>query len=117
MIVITGGHARSWVVMKTKLEALGLRIRQLRRERNISQEELAHRCALHRTYLSDLERGSRNISFLALSALAWGLGLSVSELTRGVETGGPESPFRTVPEVAAQKESLHHPLPGATERE
>lgn len=51
----------------------------------ISQEELAFRCELHRTYLSDVERGARNLSFNSILAIARGLGLTVSELTCNVE--------------------------------
>ena len=54
----------------------------------MSQEELAERSDLHRTYLSDVERGSRNPSFLTLLAIARGLGLTVSEMTRDINTGG-----------------------------
>lgn len=64
----------------------------------MSQEELAFRCGLHRTYLSDVERGLRNLSFFSLLAVAKGLRLSISELTRGIE-----------PALAAETESRGHP--------
>lgn len=71
--------------VSTELGALGQRIRRRRQILGISQEELADRCALHRTYLSDVERGTRNLSFLSLLAVARGLGATISELTLGVE--------------------------------
>lgn len=43
-------------------EAFGQAIRKLRMEQGISQEKFADLCNLHRTYISDIERGVRNIS-------------------------------------------------------
>jgi transcriptional regulator with XRE-family HTH domain len=108
--------------MNTELAALGVRVRRLRREVNISQEELAERCALHRTYVSDLERGSRNPSFLSLLALARGLGISISELTRDPGTDGPKNtpePGSEDPATAQgqqPKRFFARPVPGHPER-
>ena len=71
-------------VTNNEFVALGQNIRKARRALNISQEELAHRSGLHRTYLSDVERGARNPSFASLLAVARGLGSTVSELTRDI---------------------------------
>lgn len=49
---------------------LGLKIRRLREERSLSQEELAHRAAIHVTYLSGLENGKRNPSLMVLARVA-----------------------------------------------
>lgn len=70
--------------MENELVALGRNIRKARKILKISQEELAFRCELHRTYLSDIERGVRNLSFSSLVALARGLGSTVSELTHDI---------------------------------
>ena len=70
--------------MENELVALGRNIRKARKILNISQEELAFRCELHRTYLSDIERGVRNLSFSSLVAIAKGLGSTVSELTQDI---------------------------------
>ncbi|MFA4845490.1 MAG: helix-turn-helix transcriptional regulator [Patescibacteria group bacterium] len=40
----------------------GERLRELRKQKDLSQEEVALKSGLHRTYVSDVERGSRNIS-------------------------------------------------------
>ena len=50
--------------------ALGRRIKQLRAERSITQEELADRAGLFRTYMSRIERGSANPSLTMLHAIA-----------------------------------------------
>lgn len=61
----------------------------------ISQEELAHRAGLHRTYVSQLERGLKSPSLAAIEALADALGLRPHELVRAAEeavgTGRPRA--------------------------
>ena len=59
---------------------LGMAIKTQRASLGISQEELAHRAGLHRTYVSDLERGVRNPSVASIEKLARALELSVSKL-------------------------------------
>lgn len=58
----------------------GAKLRQVRKQKHISQEELAFRAKLHRTYVSDVERGSRNISIENVEKIAKALNLNVSEL-------------------------------------
>jgi transcriptional regulator with XRE-family HTH domain len=58
----------------------GLKIKYLRNELSISQEELAHRSELHRTYLSSVELGKRNISIRNIEKLANALEVSIIEL-------------------------------------
>lgn len=53
-----------------------------REELGISQEELAHRAGLHRTYISDIEHGARNPSLKTLSRLADALELTASGLIK-----------------------------------
>jgi transcriptional regulator with XRE-family HTH domain len=59
---------------------LGMAIKTQRALLGISQEELAHRAGLHRTYVSDLERGARNPSIESIEKLARALELPVSKL-------------------------------------
>ena len=58
----------------------GSRIRQLRSDRGWSQEELADRAKLHRTYIGSIERGEQNISLLNIEKLAATLDIPLSEL-------------------------------------
>jgi transcriptional regulator with XRE-family HTH domain len=67
------------------LTALGQLIRENRRNAGISQEELAARSGLDRTYVSGVERGVRNPSLTALLKIAKGLSLSLSMLLNGLE--------------------------------
>ena len=59
------------------LTEFGLAIRELRLERQISQEALADICGLHRTYVSDIELGKRNISLENIEKIANALGVSI----------------------------------------
>ena len=58
----------------------GRRIRGLREAMGISQEELADRAGMHRTYLGGIERGERNPALKNISALAKALEVDISEL-------------------------------------
>ena len=53
---------------------------RIRRLQEISQEELAARAGLHRTYVGEVERGERNPSIDVMERLAQGLSVSLSEL-------------------------------------
>ena len=55
-------------------------VRVLRLARGWSQEELADRCGLHRTYIGAIERGERNITVLTLYKVAGALGCDVADL-------------------------------------
>lgn len=65
---------------KIILIKFGERVRNLRKLSNISIEELAFRCDLNRNYLSDVERGRRNLSLLAINKIAKGLDVPVDAL-------------------------------------
>jgi transcriptional regulator with XRE-family HTH domain len=68
------------------LLALGRAVRDFRSRLGISQEELGHRADLNRTYVGDIERGARNLSFRAIRQVAGGLDVQASELlARGEE--------------------------------
>jgi transcriptional regulator with XRE-family HTH domain len=62
----------------------GLRLRNLRKKKGWTQVELADYLGLRRTYVSDLERGKRNVSLLTMEIIARGFKLSVSQLLRGL---------------------------------
>lgn len=55
-------------------------IQRIRREKDLSQEEVAHRADIHQTYLSGVETGKRNPSILVVERIANALGVDVSEI-------------------------------------
>ena len=59
---------------------LGRNVRRLRHEMELSQEAFAHEAGIHRTYVSDIERGSRNPTVTIVERLAKALSVSASEL-------------------------------------
>jgi transcriptional regulator with XRE-family HTH domain len=58
----------------------GRRLREVRTRAGISQEKLAELAGLHRTYVSSVERGERNISLVNIENLANALGVPMAEL-------------------------------------
>jgi transcriptional regulator with XRE-family HTH domain len=58
----------------------GRRLREVRRRCSISQEKLAELAGLHRTYVSSVERGQRNISLVNIESLARALNVKMAEL-------------------------------------
>ena len=60
--------------------SLSKNIRAFRKMHNLSQEELADKCELHRTYIGSIEREERNVTLSTLECLSEALGVSVSEL-------------------------------------
>lgn len=59
---------------------LGLNIRRLREERGWSQEDYADRAGIHRTYVSDIERGRRNPTITVVEKLARPFGVKAGTL-------------------------------------
>lgn len=72
---------------KVILTELGHLIRGKRQQAGISQEELAARSGLDRTYISGVERGTRNPSVTALLKIANGLRITIANLLEGLEGG------------------------------
>ena len=65
--------------------AYGKAVRAIRQDKKISQEELGDLCGLHRTYISDIELGKRNVSLENIDKIAHALQVKKSELFIEVE--------------------------------
>jgi transcriptional regulator with XRE-family HTH domain len=59
---------------------LGLRIKEIRKKNKMSQEELSFESELHRTYISDIERGTRNVSIKNIEKIAKALNVTLKEI-------------------------------------
>lgn len=65
--------------------AFGAALRDLRTRARLSQEKLAAKARLNRTYVGDVERGERNIAIVNIVKLCRALGVRLSEFFREVE--------------------------------
>lgn len=68
--------------MNTIREILAINIKNYRSKQNMSQEDLAFQCNLHRTYISDVERCTRNISIDNIAKIANALNVSPADLLK-----------------------------------
>lgn len=66
------------------IKALGSRVRAHRKALGLSQEKLAHAADMHQTYVSSLEQGRRNPSFLSLLRIARALKTTPAKLLGGI---------------------------------
>ena len=69
----------------SQLQKFGEYIRTIRKAQNLSQEQLAELSGLHRNYIGGVERGERNIALLNIIRIAHALGISPSELLKGLD--------------------------------
>jgi transcriptional regulator with XRE-family HTH domain len=74
---------------------LGQKVKELRAGKGMTQEELAERCEMFRTYLSRIESGQASPTLTALHGLAHGLGVSVLELLAPPEPGASQARVRS----------------------
>ena len=63
---------------------LGRQIKEVRKAKKLSQEQLAFRAEIDRSYMGSIERGERNVSFLTLIKVAICLNCSVSDFTKNI---------------------------------
>ncbi|QEL16857.1 helix-turn-helix domain-containing protein [Limnoglobus roseus] len=68
-------------------ERFGLAVKVRREALGLTQEDLAAAAGIHRTYLSDVERGTRNLSLINVERLAAALQVTMAELFAAVDAG------------------------------
>jgi transcriptional regulator with XRE-family HTH domain len=66
-------------------ERFGFAVKARREALGLTQEDLAEKARIHRTYLSDVERGTRNLALVNIERLAAALNMSLAELFAAVE--------------------------------
>jgi transcriptional regulator with XRE-family HTH domain len=90
---------------KTLGKAIGEVVHNRRKRLGLSQEELSARAELHRTYVSDIERGGRNASLITLARLSSALGVSLWQLVEEAEKvkNSSERPQGGEPEQPAER--------------
>ncbi len=63
-------------------EKIGIRLRELRKQKGLSQEKFAFECELDRTYIASIEQGKRNVSIVNIEKIAKTFNMSVYEFFR-----------------------------------
>jgi len=58
-------------------EKIGIRLRELRTEKGLSQEKFSFECGLDRTYIASIEQGKRNVSIVNIEKIAKAFDMSV----------------------------------------
>nr|WP_154359639.1 helix-turn-helix transcriptional regulator [Duganella aquatilis] len=72
------------ISVETLRKRFGERVRQLRRDAGVSQEDFADKCGFARSYMSRIERGTSNLSLDGIERLAASFGITVEDLFRGL---------------------------------
>ena len=85
----TGDRAAALTERAAIQRRLGRAVKVVRVSRGLTQEQVAAASGLHPTYISDIERGARNPSWEAMSRLAAGIGVSVTEVARHFDDPDP----------------------------
>ncbi|MCC5629574.1 helix-turn-helix domain-containing protein [Nostoc sphaeroides] len=66
------------------LDKFGKQVRDARLQRGLSQEELAEKAELHRTYIGMIERGEKNITLINIGKIAKALAIAIDELLKDI---------------------------------
>lgn len=69
------------------LQRFGQQVRTLRQRKAMSQEELAARAGVHRTYIGMIERGEKNVTIISMMKIATALDIEISELLKDFSYG------------------------------
>lgn len=67
-----------------ELSTLGNRIREQRKKLGLTQEDLAHKAEIDRSYIGGVERGERNLTLKVLCAICVALECDIAALTKGI---------------------------------
>ena len=70
---------------KNVLENFGSRVREERNNKGLSQEQLAEKANLHRTYIGMIERAEKNITLLNIAKIANALEIKIAELLNTID--------------------------------
>jgi transcriptional regulator with XRE-family HTH domain len=88
--------------MSDLLRTLGSRVRELRTDRELTQQELADRVGCRASYISHIENGLKGATVETLAAIAGALGATLGELFLGVDQPVPEDFDRLATALAGQ---------------
>jgi len=72
---------------KKLLLSFGKKIREIRSSLALSQEELAEKAGVHRTYIGMIERGEKNVTIITIQRLAHALDVNIEYIISGLSNG------------------------------
>lgn len=90
--------------MSSLPKLIGERIRNFRKEKGFSQEELAYKANLHTTYIGQLERGEKNATLESVEKVASALGISLEELFRSIHPNSNSQEY-TLSQIVSRLQS------------
>lgn len=82
---------------------LGERIRRLRKERGLSQEQLGEKSGLHTNYIGQIERGEKNLTIESLQKVAIGLDIPIGQLFQNIELVEENSELYEIIELLSRR--------------
>ncbi|GFZ87047.1 transcriptional regulator [Paenibacillus marchantiophytorum] len=82
---------------------LGERLRYIRKEQNLSQEQLGELAGLHTNYIGQVERGEKNVTIESLEKIAAGLNVSMEQLFRYIDPMEREDELSQINELLATR--------------
>lgn len=86
----------------------GKRIRSLRKEQKISQEELAFRANLHPTYIGQVERGEKNATLESIEKITSALNISFDTLFKEIQFESEDKETRTIEDIHSLLKNSNH---------
>ncbi|EJL46601.1 helix-turn-helix domain-containing protein [Brevibacillus ruminantium] len=95
---------------KQLAKRLGERIRTLRMDKGLSQEQLGERSGLHTNYVGQIERGEKNLTIESLSKIARSLGIPLEQLFHSVDPLGPETELGKIVMLLSERPVADHSL-------
>lgn len=72
------------------LKLFGLKVKEIRKEKGLSQEELADKAGLHRTYIGMIERAEKNITLINIEKIASAFECSIADLFKEIKDYGKQ---------------------------
>jgi transcriptional regulator with XRE-family HTH domain len=93
------------VFVSDVVKRVGERIRQLRKDKGLSQEQLAELSGLHTNYVGQAERGEKNLTIATLQKVVGGLGVSLEELFRYLDPMERKDALSQVVEMLSERSS------------
>lgn len=88
------------------VKRIGERIRRIRKEMNLSQEQLAERSGLHTNYVGQVERGEKNLTLETLEKVVGGLHISLEELFRYIGPMEQKDALSQIIELLVERSSV-----------